>query len=147
MNNSLHRLLIAGAALLSSAVAHAEISIVVHPDHPLASMTTEQIAAIYLGKDQRFQPIDLPESERLHHWFYYKTTGRDAVQIRIHRARHLASAVPPRVATNSVDAIRRVAANKRAIAYVDSSAVDSSVKVIMKIQNPELLDSLRANDE
>ena len=146
MNNLVMRLLIAAAALVSSAVVHAEIAIVVHPDHPLASMTAEQVAAIYLGNDARFQPIDLPDSESLHHWFYFKVTGRDALQIRILRARQLAKSVPPKVATNSVEAVRRVAANKRAIAYVDQRSVDTSVKVVMTIQNPALLDTLKAHD-
>jgi ABC-type phosphate transport system substrate-binding protein len=146
MKNSLKRLLLAVAAVMSTAVAQAEIAIVVHPDHPLASMTTEQIAAVFLGKDQRFQPIDLPESEQFHHWFYYKVTGRDEAQIKMLRARHLATSVPPKVARDSADAIRRVAANKRAIAYVDRRAVDASVKVVMTIQNPALLDNLRALD-
>jgi DNA-binding transcriptional LysR family regulator len=146
MNNSLKRLLIAIAALMTSVVAHAEIAVVVHPDHPLATLTQEQVAAIFLGKDQRFRPIDLPESQQLHHWFYYKMTGRDAVQVKIFRARNLATSVPPKVAASSVDAIRQVAANKKAIAYVDRRAVDSSVKVIMTIQNPALLDNLSALD-
>ena len=146
MKNSVKRLLIAAAALVSSAAVHAEIAVVVHPDNPLASMTAEQVAAIYLGNDARLQPIDLPESERFYHWFYYKVTGRDAVQIKIRRARQLAQAVPPRIATNSVEAVRRVAANKRAIAYVDQRTVDASVKVVMTIQNPPLLDQLRAHD-
>jgi hypothetical protein len=102
MNYSLHRLLIATAALLSSALAQAEISVVVNPDHPLASLTTEQIAAIYLGKDKRFQPIDLPESERLHHWFYYKTTGRDATPMRSDVSQRINGPSPMSIAARSI---------------------------------------------
>lgn len=146
MKNSVKRLWIAAAALIASAAAQAEIAVVVHPDNPLASMTAEQVAAIYLGHDAHLQPIDLPESASLHHWFYYKVTGRDATQIKIRRAQLVAQMAPPKVVSNSVEAIRRVAANKRAIAYVDQRTVDSSVKVVMTIQNPVLLDQLSAHD-
>lgn len=146
MKNLLKRLLIAAAVLVSSAAARAEIAVVVHPDNPLVNLTAEQVAAIYLGQDARLQPLDLPESASLHHWFYYKVTGRDATQIRIRRAQLLAQMAPPKVVLDSIEAIRRVAANKRAIAYVDHRAVDASVKVVMTIQNPALLDQLRAHD-
>jgi len=146
MNKLLKRLLIAAAVLASSASARADIAVVVHPDHPLASMTVEQLADIYLGNDSRFLPVDLPESQSLRHWFYYKVTGRDALQIRIRRARQFDRVLWPKVVRSSADAVRRVAGNKRAIAYVDESAVDASVKVVMTIQNSEALEQLSAED-
>ena len=142
MKTSLAALLV--AALTLSVSAQAEIAVVVHPDSPAATLTSEQIAAIYLGRDTRFAAIDLPERVGFRHWFYYKITGRDATQINILRAKQIAR-MPPTVAANSVDAMRRVAANKYAVAYVDKRAVDASVKVIMTIQNPAPLD-LRAQD-
>lgn len=132
-------ILIASAALMWSALAHSEIAVVVHPENPAASMTAEQVAAIYLGKNSRLRPVDLPDSAALYHWFYYKVTGRDAVQISIARAKLIATP-PPKIAPDSTVAVRYVAANKRAIAYVDRRAVDASVKVVMTIQNPALLD-------
>ena len=140
--NSIQRLAAAAAALIASAGAHAEIAVVVHPNGPLASMTAEEVAAVYLGRDTRLQPIDLPESGGLRNWFYYHVTGRNPVQINILRAQLIAHA-PPTRAANSADAIRRVAANKRAIAYVDTRVVDASVKIVMTIDTPEVLDRLR----
>jgi DNA-binding transcriptional LysR family regulator len=147
MKNLIKGLLLTASVFFFPALTQAEIAVVVHPDHPLASMTPEQVGAVYLGRDSRFEPIDLPESARLRSWFLYTVTGRDALQIKIIWAKMIAKMSPMKVASNSVDAVRRVAANKRAIAYVDERAVDASVKVVMTIQNPELLDGgLRASD-
>lgn len=132
-------LLMAAVVVMWTSFSQAEIAVVVHPENALSEMSAEQVAAIYLGKDVRLRPLDLPESERLRHWFYFKVTGRDASQVNIVRAQRIAQ-MPPRVAANSMDAVRRVAANKYAIAYVDRRAVDASVKVVMTIQNPTLLD-------
>ena len=142
MRTSVLLVLIAGLAC--PFIAQAEIAVVVNPESPAVNFTAEQIKAIFLGKDQRFDPIDLPDDAGYRHWFYYKVTGRDATQIKILRAQHIAQMLP-KVAANSVDAMRRVAASKYAVAYVDKRAVDASVTVVMTIQNPTPLD-LRAQE-
>jgi hypothetical protein len=142
MKQLTRRLVIAAAASIAATVAHADIAVVVHPDSPLASMTTEELAAIYLGRDASFRPIDLPESGGLRNWFYYQVTGRDALYVM--RDRTFGKQMAPTTARNSIDAVRRVAASKRVIAYVDTRAVDTSVKVVMTIKTPELLEKVRS---
>ena len=141
MNQLLRRLWMA-VAITACSTAHAEIAVVVHPDHPARAMSAEEVAAIYLGRDERLRPIDLPEAGGLRNWFYSQVTGRDTVQVNIVRARLIAK-MPPILAANSLDALRRVATNPRAIAYVDTRLVDSSVKVVMTIATPQVLDRLR----
>jgi ABC-type phosphate transport system substrate-binding protein len=132
-NHSKSRLVVA-LLLTASAAAHAEIVVVVNPNHPAARMTPEQVANIYLGKDTRFRPVDLPESNRQRHWFYYKLTGRDVSQVKTIWARLLYRTRAPKVAIDSAEAVRLVGASENAIAYVDKSAVDASVKPVMTIQ-------------
>jgi hypothetical protein len=139
MKVSLTRVLLTAAVSMLPAVSQAGIAVVVSRDYPIESMSTAEVAAVYLGKDARLEPIDLPESVQLRHWFYYKVTGRDVRQVKIIWAQMFAKFRPPKVASGSAEAIRRVAASKRAIAYVDERAVDASVKVVMKVQNPPSL--------
>jgi ABC-type phosphate transport system substrate-binding protein len=146
MNNFVRQFLVAGAAYCACSVSHAEIAIIVHPDNPIASMTTAEVAAIYLARDERFRPIDLPEAGGLHNWFYHQLTGRDPVHVKVLWARY-PNKMPPIEARSSAEAIRRVAANKRAIAYVDTRTVDSSVKVVMTMHTPAVLDRLRGPDK
>lgn len=134
MKNCRTRWLVMALLFTATAAVHAEIVVVVNPKHAAATMTSEQIANIYLGKDDRFTPVDLPESNRQRHWFYYKLTGRDLPQVRTIWARLAYRTRPPKVAIDSAEAVRLVGANKNAIAYVDKSAVDASVKPVMTIQ-------------
>lgn len=146
MSNSIRRLLVAVAALTACSLARAEIAVIVHPDNPLASMSAEEVAAIFLARDARMRPIDLPEAGGLRNWFYHHLTGRDAAQIGVLWAKHM-DRMPPILASSSADAIRRVAASKRVIAYVDTRSIDSSVKVVLTIPTPAVLDRLRGRDK
>jgi len=128
--------------LSAASAASADIVVIVHPDSPLVRMTSEQIANVYLGRDARYTPIDLPESARHRHWFYYKVTGRDLPQIKMIRARLMAQSTPPRIAQDSNEAVRFVAAHKNAIAYVERSAVDASVKEVMTVEEVAALQAL-----
>jgi DNA-binding transcriptional LysR family regulator len=145
MNNSIRQLLVAAAAFIACSSVRAEIAVIVHPDSPLSSMTAEEVAAVFLGRDERLRPIDLPEAGGLHNWFYYRLTGRDPVHAKVLWARHM-DKMPPVLASSSADAVRKVAASKRAIAYVDTRLVDASVKVVMTIPTPPVLDHLRGRD-
>jgi ABC-type phosphate transport system substrate-binding protein len=133
MKNSLRGAWLA-ITLFAASAASAEIVVVVHPDSPLATMTPAEVANVYLGRDPRYTPVDLPEAARQRHWFYYKVTGRDLAQIKTIWARLLAQTTPPKVARDSDDAVRFVAAHRNAIAYVERSAVDASVKEVMTVE-------------
>ena len=146
MNKFVRQLIGAAAACCACSLSHAEIAVIVHPDNPIASMSAEEVTAIYLARDERFRPIDLPEAGGLHNWFYHQLTGRDPVHVKVLWARHL-NKMPPIQASSSAEAVRRVAANKHVIAYVDTRTVDSSVKVVMTMPTPAVLDRLRGPDK
>ena len=141
MKHTPRRLCIA-LALMACSSAHADIAVIVHPDNPVDAMNSEEVAAVYLGRNDSMRPIDLPEAGGLRNWFYSQVTGRDTVQVNIVRARLIAK-MPPVLAANSLDALRRVSTNPRAIAYVDTRLVDSSVKVVLTVATPPVLDRLR----
>ena len=54
--------LIVVSALVVSGIAQAEMVVVVNAKNPAGSMTADQVADVYLGKNTSFAPVDLPES-------------------------------------------------------------------------------------
>ena len=122
-------------ALIAAGAAQAEMVVVVNAKHPAASMTAEQVANIYLGKDASFAPVDLPESSAVRGEFYQKVAGKDAAQVKAIWARLIftGKTQPPKEVGSSADAVKQVAANDKGIAYVEKSAVDGSVKAVLTV--------------
>lgn len=124
-------------ASLTAAVtsAHAEVVVIVNPKHPAASMTADQVANIYLGKDTSLAPVDLPESAGQRGEFYTKVAGKDSAQVKAIWARLVftGKTQPPKEVGSSADAVKQVAGNDKGIAYVDKSAVDGSVKAVLTL--------------
>jgi ABC-type phosphate transport system substrate-binding protein len=122
-------------ALAAASAAHAEMVVVVNARNPAASMTAEQVANIYLGKDGSFAPVDLPESSPMRGEFYQKVAGKDAAQVKAIWARLIftGKTQPPKEVGSSSDAVKQVAANDKGIAYVEKSAVDGSVKAVLTV--------------
>lgn len=132
--NRLVRAMIMGGLLVST-VSAAEIVVVVNPNHPATSMTAEQVANVFLGKDSSFTPADLPESATQRNEFYTKVAGKDSAQIKAIWARLVftGKTQPPKEVGSSADAVKFVASNPKGIAYVEKSAVDASVKAVLTV--------------
>lgn len=115
--------------------AHAEIAVIVNPKHPAASMTAEQVANVYLGKDTSFAPADQPEASAVRGGFYTKVAGKDAAQVKAIWARLIftGKVQPPKELKSDADVKAFVAGDAKAIGYVDASAVDGSVKAVLKL--------------
>jgi ABC-type phosphate transport system substrate-binding protein len=129
---------ILGIMLLATVVAstaRAELVVIVNPKSPAASMTAEEVANIYLGKNASFAPLDLPESAAARADFYKKVAGKDSAQVKALWARLVFTGrmQPPREVSSSSDALKYVAGNDKAIAYIEKSALDSSVKTVLSV--------------
>ena len=126
---------LAAMALAGATTARAEMVVIVNANHPAAALSADQVANVYLGKDSSFTPLDLPESAPLRGEFYKKIAGKDAAQLKAMWARLIftGKAQPPKQVGSSAEAVKHVAGNDRAIAYVDKSAVDASVKTVLRI--------------
>ena len=133
----------AAVALLTLAqAASAQVAVIVNPKSPMASMTPEQAAAIFLGKSstlpsgQTAVPADLPESDKARDIFYSKAAGKSPSQVKATWARLTFSgkATPPKEVPTAADVKKHVAANPDAIGYIEKSAVDSTVKVVLTVE-------------
>jgi ABC-type phosphate transport system substrate-binding protein len=137
---SKHIIRAAGAACLvaGSTGALAQVAVIVNTKSPLASMTAEQVSAIFLGKSNTLPsgataaPTDLPESLPAHDIFYTKVTGKSSAQVKAAWSRLVFSgkATPPKELATSADVKKFVNANPDGIGYIEKSALDSSVKVV-----------------
>jgi ABC-type phosphate transport system substrate-binding protein len=129
MNRNIYLTLV--SLLLASQAARADIAVVGHPS--AAALTKEQITDIYLGKSQAAQPLDLPEASPLRASFYEKATGKDPAQVKATWARlaFTGKGQPPKEAADAAAVKKEVAANPKAIGYIDKSAADASVKVLL----------------
>jgi ABC-type phosphate transport system substrate-binding protein len=142
MRNSIRRSVWTAVALgLFAAHANAEVVVIVNPKNPAASLTAQQVAALYLGTATTFPsggPVamaDQPERTGIRGDFYEKATGRTVAQVRATWARitFTGKGMPPKELKSDADVKAFVAADPRAIGYVDASAVDSSVKAVLKL--------------
>ena len=125
------------AALLSAAVpALAEVVVVVNPKAAEASMTKEQVAQFFLCKSTAMTPIDQPEDAPVRAEFYKKVTDKDASQAKALWSKLVftGKASMPKEVANSAAVKSAVAANPKAIGYMEKSAVDGSVKVVYTAQ-------------
>ena len=129
------------ALSLFAAPVNAEVVVIVNPKNPAASLTAEQVAALYLGAATTFPGggpvalVDQPEAASIRGTFYQKAIGRSGAQVRATWARitFTGKGTPPKELKSDADVKAFVAADPKAIGYVDSSAVDSSVKAVLKL--------------
>jgi ABC-type phosphate transport system substrate-binding protein len=138
---SLKTILSVCALTLAAAGANAEVVVIVNPKNPAANLSAEQVAALYLGNSSTFPDggaaalADQPESASVRGAFYEKATGRSAAQAKATWARltFTGKGTPPKELKTDADVKAWVASDPKAIGYVDSSAVDGSVKAVLKL--------------
>jgi ABC-type phosphate transport system substrate-binding protein len=129
------------ALTLAAAAVNAEVVVIVNPKNPAANMTAEQVSALYLGTATTFPDggaaalADQPEAAGIRGDFYQKATGRSAAQVKATWARltFTGKGTPPKELKSDADVKAFVAGDPKAIGYVDSSAVDGSVKPVLKL--------------
>ena len=128
--------LFAVAALGAALPAMAEVVVVVNPKAAEASMTKEQVAQFFLGKSTAMTPIDQAESSPIRAEFYKKVADKDAAQAKALWSKLVftGKATMPKEVADSAAVKAAVAANPKAIGYIDKGAVDGSVKVVYSAQ-------------
>ncbi len=101
-----------------------------------AALTKDQLSDVYLGRTQTLVPYDLPESSAVRTDFYKKLTGKDPAQIKAlwSRLTFTGKGQPPKELGDAAAVKKAVAADPKAIGYIEKSAVDSSVKVLFSVE-------------
>jgi ABC-type phosphate transport system substrate-binding protein len=113
-----------------TANAYADVVVIVSAKSPITSLTAEQTAKIFLGKVDTFPddgdavPIDQVEGSAVHKSFS-QVTAYWAKVIFTGDGR------PPVMLESNVAVRKAIANNPNAIGYIDKSAVNRSVRVIL----------------
>ncbi len=141
MQFKMNKMIVGAALLVAGMAAQAQVAVVVNPKSAVASMTADQVASIFLGKSNALPngnaavAVDLPESAGARETFYTKATGKSSAQVKAAWSRLVFSGkgTPPKELGSSADVKKFVAGNPDAIGYIEKSAVDSSVKVVLSV--------------
>jgi len=122
------------AGLIAAFSAQAGIVVVGHPG--AAPLTKEQVADIFLGKVQSAAPVDQPEAAPIRAEFYKSATGKEPSQVKALWARltFTGKAQPPKEVADAAAVKKAVAADPKAVGYIDKAAVDDSVKVLLTLE-------------
>jgi hypothetical protein len=104
----------------------------------IPKLTRSQVADLFLGRTSRLPdglkatPLDLPEGSPLRDAFYAAFSGKSPAQVKAHWSKIIFTGrgEPPAQLPDSAAAKRALAADLRAIAYIDPAQVDGSVRVI-----------------
>lgn len=129
------------SALLLTSHTRADVAVVVHLDNDMTNITTVQAANIFLGKTktmpsrQLIIPIDQARKSDIRKEFYEKLVNKNQNQLNAYWARQVftGKSQPPIQVNNDDEVKLLIAENPNMIGYIDSSAVDDSIKVILRI--------------
>lgn len=126
--------------ILMAGSASAELVVIVGKGGP-DTMTKEQVADVFLGKVSSLPggaaaaPQDQPDASPLRDEFYTKVSGKSAAQAKAYWSKlaFTGKGTPPPEAANSAAVKKAVAAAPGGIGYVEKSAADATVKVVLTV--------------
>lgn len=131
-----YKILVFLSVLFTSAV-YADVAVIVHPSNG-SSISKDDIKKIFLGKQSSFSdgakatPYYLSSGDSAKETFDDQALGKSSSQLKAYWSKLVftGKGTPPAELSGSADAISKVAGDAGAIAYVDSAAVNDSVKVV-----------------
>ncbi len=118
----------------AASATHAnDLVVIVNP--AAGPLTAEQVSDIYLGRNAAFTPTDQPEGSPVRTDFYKKATGRDPAQVKAVWSRLVFSGKgqPPKEYADAAAVKKAVAADPKAVGYIDKASVDGTVKVALPL--------------
>ena len=118
--------------IAAAAPAMAEVVVIVNPKAAESSLDKEQVAQYFLGKSTAMTPVDQPDSAAIRAEFYKKVTDKEPSQVKSLWSKLVftGKATKPKEYADSAAVKKAVAADPKAIGYIEKSAVDSSVKAV-----------------
>lgn len=115
------------------------VSIVVNKNSSLTQVDAEQVARVFLGKRNDINGVKLVPIEQIDSVikkeFYQKILQKTEAQVKSYWARSVFSgqSIPPKEADEN-ELHKLITTNNETIAYIDSSKVEASMKVILTVK-------------
>ena len=124
----------------ASGTARADVVAVVSNKSPVTSLSKGQVIDIFLGKASRFPdgseavPVDQQEGSPVRDEFYTAFAHFSAAQLKAYWAKIIFTGrgQPPRTAAGPREIRKLLAADPHVVAYVERSAVDNSMKIVVQ---------------
>lgn len=119
----------------AAASAMAELVVVVNPSNAASGMTADQASQFFLGKSTSLTPVDQVESAAIRAEFYKKVTDKEPSQAKALWSKLVftGKATPPKEYASSADVKKAIAADPKAIGYIEKGALDASVKAVLTV--------------
>ena len=125
---------------MAASITFADTSVIVSPSNANSSMDKTTVSKIFLGKTKRFPdgtqalPIDQDEDAAARESFNSSILGKSDSQLKSYWSRLIftGKGTPPKPSGDDAAVKALVAKNPNMIGYIDSSAVDGTVKVVHK---------------
>ncbi|MES2318168.1 MAG: hypothetical protein V4631_11805 [Pseudomonadota bacterium] len=131
------RVTLLGAAILLCVTPFcaAEIVVIVNPKNQASRMFSEQAAQFFIGKSTLFTPVEHNEGAAIRNEFNTKVLGKDSAQVKSIWSKLVftGKGAAPKEYGSSAEVKKAVAGDVSAIGYIEKSAVDDSVKVILTV--------------
>jgi ABC-type phosphate transport system substrate-binding protein len=98
-------------------------------------MSKDEVSQFFLGKSQAMKPVDRSSSDPIKAQFYQKLSGQDLSQVKATWSRLVftGKASAPKELPDAAAVKKAVAADPKAIGYIDKSEVDATVKVLLTL--------------
>lgn len=134
--------LLATGFVFVSLPAFADVVVIVSAKSSASALTEEQAADIFLGKSNSLPgagqavPVDQSEGAAPRELFYAKAAGKNTAQLKAYWSKQIFSGKgqPPKESGDSAAVKALVAGNPNIIGYIDKSAVDATVKVLLTVK-------------
>ena len=134
--------LIALFTALTCLTAQAQIAVVVNPDSSVPSMTAKEVSDLFLGRvrtlgnGKRAILLDQPLNSPLRSRFFNQLNGMDVRRLDAYWARLQFSGdvQPPSRMADTRAVLLAVRHERLAIGYIEASAVDSTVRVVLELK-------------
>ncbi|MCQ2028214.1 phosphate ABC transporter substrate-binding protein [Stutzerimonas zhaodongensis] len=127
--------ILSGAALLGMvSMAHAEVAVIVNPGAAKAPSQSD-VANIFLGKDKSMKGVDQAGWTPAKESFYSAVTSKNESQLKSYWSGLIFTGKGQPLPSVADDAamVAKVAGEADAIGYVNSAAVNDSVKVLFTL--------------
>ena len=137
---TLHAMLLSTGLAVTSGMAAAEIVVIVSSKNTNAALSLDQAERLFLGKVSAFPdgstaiPMDLPKgTER--DTFYSNVTGKNSNQLKAYWSKQVftGSGQPPKETESPQEMVNLIGKNPNLLGYIDKTAVNSSVKILLSI--------------
>ncbi len=131
----------------NASLASGELVVVVHASNESSSVSQEEVASIFLGKQRELPdgtkvvPLDQMEGKKSRDEFYTKVVNKTANQLNSYWSRLIFTGKgrPPFAVSGDAEVLEFISSNPNMIGYVDvlslqNSNVSSQVKVLLTIR-------------